>query len=84
MKFLFASDSFKGTLSTEKTAEILTEAAGLVFPQSECIAVPVADGGEGTVDAVVDLQEKQVTVTGDASVEELKKAIVDAGYEITE
>lgn len=33
MKFLFASDSFKGTLSTEKTAELLTKAAKQVFPQ---------------------------------------------------
>ena len=28
MKFLFASDSFKGTLSSPKTAELLTQAAG--------------------------------------------------------
>lgn len=53
MKYLFASDSFKGTLSTEKTAELLTKAAKQVFPQCECIGVPVADGGEGTVDAVL-------------------------------
>jgi len=36
----------------------------------------------GTVDAVVDLQKKNVTVTGNASVEELKKAIIEAGYEV--
>lgn len=53
MKFLFASDSFKGTLSTQKTAELLTKAAKQVFPQCKCIGVPVADGGEGTVDAVL-------------------------------
>lgn len=53
MKFLFASDSFKGTLSTEKTAELLTKAAKQVFPQCDCAFVPVADGGEGTVDAVL-------------------------------
>lgn len=44
--------------------------------ESVCKAVP------GTVDAVVDLQEKNVTVTGEASVEALKKAITDAGYEV--
>jgi copper chaperone CopZ len=33
---------------------------------------------------VVDLQAKTVTVTGDASLAELKKAIIDAGYEIRE
>ena len=36
----------------------------------------------GTVDAVVDLQAKQVAVTGTASVEALKQAIVAAGYEV--
>ena len=36
----------------------------------------------GVTDAVVDLEQKQVTVVGDASVEALKKAITDAGYEV--
>lgn len=53
MKFLFVSDSFKGTLSSDKTAQLLTKAATQVFPQCECTSVPVADGGEGTVDAVL-------------------------------
>jgi len=53
MKFLFASDSFKGTLSSEKTAELLIRAAKQVFPECTCVSVPVADGGEGTVDAVI-------------------------------
>ena len=53
MKLLFASDSFKGTLSSEKTIELLTKAAHDVFGECECSGVPVADGGEGTVEAVV-------------------------------
>lgn len=53
MKFVFASDSFKGTLSSEQTAAFLTEAAKKMFPDVECCSVPVADGGEGTVDAVL-------------------------------
>jgi len=53
MNLLFASDSFKGTLSSEKTAKLLTKAATQVFPQCKCVGVPVADGGEGTVDAVL-------------------------------
>lgn len=53
MNLLFASDSFKGTLSSEKTANLLTKAAKQVFLQCQCTAVPVADGGEGTVDAVL-------------------------------
>lgn len=53
MKFLFASDSFKGTLSSRRTAELLTQAAREVFPACECRSVEVADGGEGTTDAVL-------------------------------
>ena len=53
MKFLFASDSFKGTLSSQRTAQLLTQAAQEVFPGCECAHVEVADGGEGTTDAVL-------------------------------
>ena len=54
MKLIFASDSFKGSLSSRRTAELLTKAAHEVFGECECIGVPVADGGEGTVDAMCD------------------------------
>ena len=53
MKILCASDSFKGSLTSEKTAELLSRAAREVFGTCECDGVPVADGGEGTVEAVV-------------------------------
>ena len=53
MKLLFASDSFKGTVTSEQTVELLTKAAHEVFGPCETIGVPVADGGEGTTDAVV-------------------------------
>ncbi|MCR5794038.1 MAG: glycerate kinase [Solobacterium sp.] len=53
MKFLFASDSFKGSLSSEATVRLLDKAAREVFGECETGGVPVADGGEGTVDAVV-------------------------------
>ena len=53
MKLLFASDSFKGSLTSEKTVELLSRAAGEVFGECECSGVPVADGGEGTVEAVI-------------------------------
>ena len=53
MKFLFASDSFKGTLSSRQTAKLLTQAAREIFPDCECDSIEVADGGEGTTDAVV-------------------------------
>lgn len=53
MKLLFASDSFKGTLSSRQTIELLTKAAREVFGSCECAGVLVADGGEGTIDAVI-------------------------------
>ena len=53
MKFLFASDSFKGTLTSEQIIALLTEAAKKVFPDCETVGIPVADGGEGTIDAVI-------------------------------
>lgn len=51
--FLFASDSFKGSLSSAQIARILEAEAVKVFPGAECAALPIADGGEGTVDAVL-------------------------------
>lgn len=53
MKFLFASDSFKGTLSSEKIIELLTQSANEIFPGCETAGTLIADGGEGTVDAVI-------------------------------
>ena len=53
MKLLFASDSFKGSLTSDQTAALLKKAAEEVFGPCECDSVPVADGGEGTVEAVI-------------------------------
>lgn len=53
LKLLFASDSFKGSLTSRQTAEILEKAATEVFGSVECISLPVADGGEGTLDALL-------------------------------
>lgn len=51
--FLFASDSFKGSLSSAQIAGILEQEARKAFPDASCSALPIADGGEGTVDAVL-------------------------------
>ena len=56
MKLLFASDSFKGSLTSAQTIEILTKAAHDVFGSCETDGVAVADGGEGTVEAVISAQ----------------------------
>ena len=67
MKFLFASDSFKGTLTSRRTAELLTQAAGEIFPGCICNSIEIADGGEGTADAVLsatDGRKIYMTVSG--------------------
>ena len=53
MKLLFASDSFKGSISSARAAELLSEEARAVFANAQAHGVEVADGGEGTVSAVV-------------------------------
>ena len=53
MKFLFAPDSFKGSLTAVEITDILERAAARHFPGAETIALPIADGGEGTVDALL-------------------------------
>lgn len=53
MKLLFAPDSFKGSLSSNQAISLLTEAARRHFPGCEIIGVPMADGGEGTAEALL-------------------------------
>ena len=57
MKFVFASDSFKGTLASARTGILLETAAREVFPGAECVAFPIADGGEGTLDAIAGMRQ---------------------------
>ena len=52
MKLVFASDSFKGTLSSARIAELLEKAAGRLPGTCICEKVIMADGGEGTTEAV--------------------------------
>lgn len=54
MKIVIASDSFKGSLSSIEVAAAATRGIRAVYPNCEVIAVNVADGGEGTVEAVVE------------------------------
>ena len=71
-------------IKEEPTMETVIKVEGMMcnhckmHVEKACKAVP------GTTDAVVDLQAKNVTVTGDADVAALKQAIADAGYEVVE
>jgi glycerate 2-kinase len=54
MKFVLAPDSFKESMSAKNAALAMQEGIQNVFPEAECIIVPMADGGEGTVESLVD------------------------------
>ena len=81
MKFIFASDSFKGSLTSAQTAELLTKAARVVFPGCECIGIPAADGGEGTVDAVISAADGKLVT---AQVHDPLMNRINAAYGITD
>lgn len=53
MKIIIAPDSFKGTMSATKVASIISNEYRNIFPKSEIIELPMADGGEGTTDALI-------------------------------
>lgn len=52
LRVLFAPDSFKGSLSSVEVARALAEGWRRARPRDEVLLAPLADGGDGTVDAV--------------------------------
>lgn len=53
MKIVIAMDSFKGSLSSIQAGEAIAEGIRRVQPEAELHICPLADGGEGTVDAIL-------------------------------
>lgn len=67
MKIVIAPDSYKESLSALEVATQIEAGFREIFPQAEFVKLPVADGGEGTVEAMVAATDGQiinVTVTG--------------------
>ena len=67
MKFVLAPDSFKESMTAKEVCKAMTQGIKRVYPAAEIISVPMADGGEGTTDSLVDAtsgQKISVTVTG--------------------
>lgn len=62
--------------------EQIIKVEGMMCPHCKARVERVCKEVPGTVDAVVDLQLKQVTVSGSANAAALKEAIVKAGYEV--
>jgi len=66
----------------EETNMTVIKVNGMMCSHCKAAVEKACKSVAGVTEAVVDLQAKNVTVSGDASVEALEKAIVDAGYEI--
>ena len=54
MKIVIAPDSFKGSLTATEAADAIEIGFRAVYPDAEYVKVPIADGGEGTVQSLVD------------------------------
>jgi glycerate kinase len=66
VKIVIAPDSFKENLTSMQVATCIEKGIKKVLPKARCIKVPMADGGEGTVQSLVDatggrIMKKQVT-----------------------
>ena len=72
----------QNTIKENVTMETIIYVNGMMCPHCQARVENVCKGISGVTNAVVDLQKKIVTVTGNASVEELKRAITEAGYEV--
>lgn len=67
MKIVVATDSFKGSLTSMEAGTIIKNAIKKVMPDAEVCVRPIADGGEGTVEALtlgMDGKLENITVTG--------------------
>jgi glycerate kinase len=53
MKIIIAPDSFKGSNTSIMVANTIERGIRKVFPDAEVVKIPIADGGEGTVEALV-------------------------------
>ena len=65
MKIVIAPDKFKGSLPAAEVADAIAAGLRAGWPGAELVTVPVADGGEGTVDAAVAAGLERVPVTVD-------------------
>ncbi len=65
MKIVIAPDKFKGSLAADQVAAAIAAGLRAELPAAELVTIPVADGGDGTVDAAVAAGFERVPVTVD-------------------
>ena len=66
-KFIVIPDSFKGSISSVEICRIAKDSIAKIFPGSEVITLPVADGGEGTVECFLQAIDGSIPVTTDVT-----------------
>ena len=62
-KCIIISDSFKGTLSSREICSIARRSFAALLPDCQLVCVPVADGGEGTVDCFAEVCAGEKVIT---------------------
>ncbi|WP_426350558.1 glycerate kinase [Alloiococcus sp. CFN-8] len=60
MKIVLAPDSFKESMTAKEACDAMERGIKRVFPEAECIKVPMADGGEGTVQSLIDATDGEL------------------------
>ena len=63
MKIIIAPQAFKGSLKAHEAAEAMSEGVKSVIDDVEIVSLPLADGGEGTVKAMVEATKGRLSVT---------------------
>ena len=64
MKIVIATDSLKGSLTSLEAGQAISQGIHRAIPDAQVMVRPIADGGEGTVEALVlGMNGKEVTVT---------------------
>lgn len=63
-KYILIPDSFKGTMSSQEICDLMSRSIRRFDPEAQTVSIPVADGGEGSVDAFLSAMDgKKVSVT---------------------
>lgn len=82
-KIVLIPDSFKGTLSSKQICEIIAKRINVHFPSCQVVSIPVADGGEGSVDAFLTALggEKIIVTTKNPYMEDMESfyGLIDNG-----
>ena len=54
MRILLAPDKFRGSLTARQVTDAMAEGVRLVYPDADVVALPLADGGEGTAQVLTE------------------------------